>query len=151
MSWPTDPVRSLIVETIKGATLTGSPSATEWDQMKPLGANSWRRFTVLADNGNIESLTDAPAIGASGIAYLRRVYTVTVYYERGKNKQSIGADSDAMTDDAERFVGAILRMNYDYPTTGLELLKPAPWTITTAANGQATIEIQLSARVRRSL
>ena len=82
MSWPTDPVRSLIVETIKGATLTGSPSATEWDQMKPLGANSWRRFTVLADNGNIESLTDAPAIGASGIAYLRRVYTVTGYYDR---------------------------------------------------------------------
>ena len=151
MTWPTDPVRSLIVETIKDATLIGSPGPTEWDQMKPLGANSWRRFTVLVDNGNIESLTDAPAIGATGIAYLQRVYTVTVYYERGKNKQSIGADSDAMTDDAERLVGAILRMNYDFPNTGLELLKPAPWTIISLPNGQASVEIQLSARVRRSL
>jgi hypothetical protein len=151
MSWPTDPVRSLIVETIKDTNLTGSPAATEWDQMKPLGANSWRRFTVLAGSGNIESMSDAPAIGAGGIAYLRRIYTVTVYYERGKNKQSIGADSDAMTDDAERFVGAILRMNYDYPNTGLELLKPAPWNITDAANGQAALEITLSAQVRRSL
>ena len=151
MSWPTDPVRNLIVDTIKDATLPGSPRPTEWDQIKPLGANSWRRITVLADTGNIESLTDAPAIGASGIAYLQRVYTVTVYYERGKNKQSIGADSDAMTDDAERLVGALLRMNYDYPITGLELLKPAPWTITALPNGQASVDIQLSARVRRSL
>ena len=151
MTWPTDPVRSLIVETIKDATLTGSPSATEWDQMKPLGANSWRRFTVLADNGNIESLTDAPAIGASGIAYLRRVYTVTVYYERGKNKQSIGADSDAMTDDAERIMGALLRMDYDYTNTGLLSLKPAPWRITQLPTAAYSVEIELAARVRREL
>jgi len=119
--------------------------------MKPLGANSWRRFTLAAETGNIESLTDAPAIGASGIAYLQRTYRITVFYERGKNKQSTGADSDAMTDDAERIVGALLRMPYNYPTTGLELLKPAPWTISLLPNGQASTEIILAARVRREL
>jgi hypothetical protein len=151
MTWPSDPVRDLIAETVKGTTVTGTPTLTEWDQMKPLGANSWRRFTVLANAGNIESLTDAPAIGASGIAYLRRNYTITVYYERGKNKQSPGLDSNALTDDAERIVGAILRMNYNYQSTGLELLKPAPWTISLLPNGQISFEIQLDARVRREL
>ena len=151
MSWPTDPARAQIVAALEGAALTGTPKQTEWDQMKPLGANSWRKFTVLAQNGNIESLTDAPAIGASGIAYLQRSYLVSVYYERGKNKQSIGADSDAITDDAERLVGAILRMNYDYTNTGLELVKPAPWNITTLPNGQLSLQIQLAARVRREL
>ncbi|QDP47529.1 MAG: hypothetical protein Unbinned4350contig1002_14 [Prokaryotic dsDNA virus sp.] len=151
MSWPSDPVRALIVQTLKETAVTGSPKLTEWDQMKPLGANSWRRFTVEATAGNLESLTDAPAIGSSGIAYLRRNYTVTIFYERGKNKQSIGADSDAQTDDAERVVGAICRMNYDYPNTGLELLKPAPWNISNLPNGQTTTEITLDARVRRDL
>mgnify|MGYP003132083399 CR=1 FL=1 len=151
MTWPTDPTRTQIVNAVADTTLIGDPKLIEWDQIKPLGANSWRRFTVLAGAGNIESLTDAPAIGASGIAYLRRTYTITVYYERGKNRQSIGADSDVLTDDAERIVGSILRMDYNYPTTGLELLKPAPWTITLLPNGQQAIEIQLDARVRREL
>jgi hypothetical protein len=151
MSWPTDPARAQIVAALKAASLIGTPKLKEWDQIKPLGANCWRRFTVLAENGNIESLTDAPAIGATGIAYLRRVYRITVYYERGRNKQSTGADSDAITDDAERLVGSILRMNYDFTTTGLELVKPAPWTISPLPNGQLSLDILLDARVRREL
>ena len=106
----------------------------------PSGTQAWRRFTVLASGGNLESLSEAPAIGSGGIVYIERAYTLTVYYERGKNKQSLGADSDALTDDAERFIGALLRMDYDTPTTGLMRLKPAPWNIVELPNDVANDE-----------
>ena len=151
MTWPSDPVRALIVETVKGATMTGTPAMVEWDRIEPLGRHAWRRFSVLASGGNLERLADAPAIGSGGIVYLERVYSLTVYYERGRDRQSLGKDSDALTDDAERLMGAVLRMNYDSPTTGLMRLKPAPWRIGELPNGALSLEIELAALVRREL
>ena len=133
------------------AVLTGNPKQIEWDRGERLGTQAWRRFSVLASGGSLESLSEAPAIGSGGIVYIERSYTLTVYYERGKNKQSLGADSDALTDDAERFIGALLRMNYDTPNTGLMRLKPETWNIIELPNGALSTEIEMSALVRREL
>jgi len=151
MTWPADPVRAQIVAAVADATLIGKPVQLEWDRGERLGTQAWRRFSVLASGGNLESLLKAPAIGAGGLVYIEREYTLTVYYEKGKNRQSLGGDSDALTDDAERLIGALLRMDYDTPTTGLEVLKPAPWRIVELPNGALTTEIEMSALVRREL
>lgn len=136
---------------VAAAVLTGKPTQVEWDRGERLGTQAWRRFSVLASGGSLESLSEAPAIGSGGIVYIERSYTLTVYYERGKNKQSLGADSDALTDDAERFIGALLRMDYDTPNTGLMRLKPETWNIIELPNGALSTEIELSALVRREL
>ena len=115
MTWPADPARAKIVEAVSAATVIGSPGFLEWDRGEPLGRQAWRRFSVLADGGDLTSLTKAPAIGAGGIVYVDRTYSLTVYYERGKNKQSLGKDSDALTNAAERLVGALCRMDYAPP------------------------------------
>ena len=151
MSWPADPVRLQVSAAVAAAVLTGKPTQVEWDRGERLGTQAWRRFSVLASGGSLESLSEAPAIGSGGIVYIERSYTLTVYYERGKNKQSLGADSDALTDDAERFIGALLRMDYDTPTTGLMRLKPETWNIVELPNGALSTEIELSALVRREL
>jgi len=151
VTWPTDPVRDLLVETVQDATVIGSPGLVLWDQIKPLGANSWRRFTLAAQTGNIDTLTNAPAIGAGGICYINRVYSLDVFYERGKNKQSPGADSDLMTDDAERIMGAFLRMPYNKQTTGIEKVEPTPWTISILPNGQGSVNMILRVLLRREL
>tara|TARA_R110000796_G_scaffold1776_1_gene7235 strand:- start:204 stop:566 length:363 start_codon:yes stop_codon:yes gene_type:complete len=120
--------------------------------MEPIGRQAWRRFTVLASGGDLPSLRGAPFVGAGGLVYLQRSYTLTVFYERGKNRQSMGADSDAITDDAERLVAALCRMNYDTPTTGLELLHPTSWRIVDLPDeGALSLELDLAARVRREL
>ena len=151
MSWPADPVRLQVAAAVAAAVLTGNPKQIEWDRGERLGTQAWRRFSVLASGGSLESLSEAPAIGSGGIVYIERSYTLTVYYERGKNKQSLGADSDALTDDAERFIGALLRMNYDTPNTGLMRLKPETWNIIELPNGALSTEIEMSALVRREL
>jgi len=151
MTWPADPARAKIVEAVSAATVIGSPGFLEWDRGEPLGRQAWRRFSVLADGGDLTSLTKAPAIGAGGIVYVDRTYSLTVYYERGKNKQSLGKDSDALTDDAERLVGALCRMDYDTPTTGLELLHPRTWRVVELPNGALSLELELAAKVRREL
>lgn len=151
MTWPADPARAKIVEAVSAATVIGSPGLLEWDRGEPLGRQAWRRFSVLADGGDLTSLTKAPAIGAGGIVYVDRTYSLTVYYERGKNKQSLGKDSDALTDDAERLVGALCRMDYDTPTTGLELLHPRTWRVVELPNGALSLELELAAKVRREL
>ena len=151
MSWPADPVRLQVAAAVAAAVLTGNPKQIEWDRGERLGTQAWRRFSVLASGGSLESLSEAPAIGSGGIVYIERSYTLTVYYERGKNKQSLGADSDALTDDAERFIGALLRMNYDTPNTGLMRLKPETWNIVELPNGALSTEIEMSALVRREL
>ena len=151
MTWATDPVRDLLVTTVENTTLTGSPGFIEWDRIEDLGRQAWRRFSVLATGGNLQRLADAPAIGATGISYLDRTYLVEIYYERGRYQRSIGKDADVMTDDAERLMGALLRMDYDYPNTGLLSLKPAPWRITQLPTAAYSVEIELAARVRREL
>jgi hypothetical protein len=151
LTWPSDPARAKIVEAVAATTLTGTPSLLEWDRGESLGRQAWRRFSVLATGGDLTSLTKAPAIGAGGIVYVDRTYACSVYYERGKHRQSIGKDSDAMTDDAERIVGALCRMDYDTPNTGLELLHPRTWRVVDLPNGALSIEIDLFARVRREL
>ena len=151
MTWPTDLAPAQIVAAVAGASLTGSPSLLEWDRGESLGRQAWRRFSVLASGGDLTRLTKAPAIGAGGLVYVDRSYMLTVYYERGKHRQSIGKDSDALTDDAERIVGALCRMDYDTATTGLQLLHPRTWRVVELANGALSLEIDLFARVRREL
>ena len=151
MTWPSDPIRTLIASTVAGTTLSGTPALIEWDRIEDLGRQAWRRFSVLTTGGNLQRLADAPAIGASGVVYIGRTYLVEVFYERGRYQRSIGKDSDAMTDDAERIMGALLRMDYDYTNTGLLSLKPAPWRITQLPTAAYSVEIELAARVRREL
>jgi len=151
MTWPDDPARAQIVAAVAATSLIGTPGLLEWDRREDLGRQAWRRFSVLAEGGDLTSLTKAPAIGAGGIIYVDRTYNLTVYYEAGKHRQSLGKDSDAMTDDAERMVGALCRMDYDTPTTGLELLHPLSWRISDLPNGALSLEITLAAKVRREL
>lgn len=151
MSWPTDPVRIAIVEAVKDTVVIDTPGLVEFDRMAPLGRQAWRRFAVLAVGGGLGSLSEAPAIGSGGIIYVDRSYRVAVAYEQGKNRQSLGADSELMTDDAERIIAAIVRMNYDYPNTGLERLAPTAWRIVDLPSGGNSLEIDLEARVRREL
>jgi hypothetical protein len=151
MTWAADPVRDLIVATVAGATVEGSPGFVEWDRAEDLGRQAWRRFSVLTSNGGLPSLKDAPAIGSGGLIYLNRTYLVEVFYERGRYQRSIGKDSDVMTDDAERLIAALVRMNYDEPNTGLLSLLPAAWRITQLPTAAYSVEIELSAKVRRGL
>mgnify|MGYP003628673204 CR=1 FL=1 len=149
MSWPADPVRVQIAAAIAGATLIGKPAPLLWDRIEPLGR---RRFSVLATGGDLPSLRQAPLVGPGGLVYLERSYIVAIFYERGRKGQSLAADSDAITDDAERIVAALCRMDYDTPTTGLELLHPQSWRIVALPDeGVYSLEIDLAARVRREL
>ena len=124
MSWPADPVRLQVSAAVAAAVLTGKPTQVEWDRGERLGTQAWRRFSVLASGGSLESLSEAPAIGSGGIVYIERSYTLTVYYER---------------------------MDYDTPTTGLMRLKPETWNIIELPNGALSTEIEMSALVRREL
>ena len=100
MTWPADPARAQIVAAVGDAALTGKPKQLEWDRIEPLGRQAWRRFSVLAVGGDLETLRKAPQVGPGGLVYLARDYLLTVFYERGKHRQSMGADSDALIDDA---------------------------------------------------
>lgn len=152
MTWPADPVREQIAAAIADATLTGKPAPLLWDRIEPLGRQAWRRFSVLSVGGDLPSLRQAPLVGPGGLVYLEREYLVAVFYERGRRGQSPAGDSDAITDDAERIIAALCRMDYDTPTTGLELLHPRTWRIVALPDeGVYSLEIDLAARVRREL
>jgi len=152
MTWPADPARAQIVAAVGDAALTGKPKQLEWDRIEPLGRQAWRRFSVLAVGGDLETLRKAPQVGPGGLVYLARDYLLTVFYERGKHRQSMGADSDALIDDAERLVAALCRMNYATPSTGLELCHPRSWRIVDLPDeGALSLEIDLACKIRREL
>lgn len=149
--WPNDLARQAIVEAVRDTVVEDTPGLVEFDRMAPLGRQAWRRFAVQTTGGSLGSLRDAPAIGAGGLTYLTRGYRVSVAYEAGKNRQSLGRDSELLTDDAERIIAAILRMAYDTPNTGLLRVTPIGWRAVDLPSGGVGTEIDLEAFVRREL